>query len=50
MRFIAIIALALLTTACATTGYQEPVPVTGDGLDHCPKAECPHRPDVKDPR
>lgn len=49
MKFLAI-ALLLLTSACATTGYQEPVPVTGDGLDHCPKAECPKHPVDKDPR
>lgn len=44
MKKLATILLALLATACATTGYQEPVVVTGDGHDHCPKAECPPHP------
>lgn len=50
MRTIITIALALLTTACQTTGYQEPVNVTGNGTDPCPKAECPPHQEVKDPR
>lgn len=36
--------LALTLTACATTGYQEPVVVTGNGQDPCPKAECVKHP------
>jgi len=42
MRALSLI-LALALTACATTGYQEPVPVTGDGLDHCDKGDCPEK-------
>lgn len=44
MKKLSILALALLATACATTGYQEPVVVTGNGQDPCPKAECVKHP------
>lgn len=35
-----LIALPLLAAACATTGYQDPVPVTGNGTEPCVKKEC----------
>jgi hypothetical protein len=52
MKTITILALALLATACDTTGYQEPVTVVGNGTEPCPKGDCPERdPNVRrDPK
>ncbi len=44
MKTFAILALALLVTACETTGYQEPVNVTGNGTEPCVKPDCVKRP------
>ncbi len=50
MKTLSISILALLLTACDTTGYQEPTPVTGNGLEPCAKKEClDHKTDA-DPR
>ena len=50
MKTIAILALALLATACQTTGYQEPVNVTGNGTEACPHKDCLDRQNKSDPR
>lgn len=50
MKTLSIVILALLTTACATTGYQEPTPTTGNGLEPCAKKECLDNKADTDPR
>lgn len=52
MKTLSIVILALLTTACAGSGYPGPsdVVVTGNGTEPCAKKEClDHKPDA-DPR
>ena len=50
MKTLSISILALLLTACDTTGYQEPVTVVGNGTEPCAKKECLSPSDVKDKR
>ena len=44
MKTFAILTLALLVTACETTGYQEPVTVVGNGTEPCVKPDCVKHP------
>jgi len=52
MKTLSIVILALLTTACAGSGYPGPsdVVVTGNGTEPCAKKECITPSEVKDPR